>query len=342
MVTVSSRMGRDRVRAVRGDLRPGLWVKAGPLMWRRIGSGSVPGHASSTKGVASALTSRQTLAWVRDLRHAFVVTRGSGTADAAVAAHDGGTVLFDTAAHRVIRRYGSGPVTEEYVRMRTVFTSHVGAPAFVVGGDRAFLVEELVVGEHLLDVPPAARVAAIRRLISEYAQLTADAGADGPGLRELLSGVIDDLDPSSEARWRAADVGDLTDRMSWIPSAYEATAKNLMVSRGQRPVPIDLGDLQMQPFFVYPLGVLIAAGGEVLEAFRRGEFDAELAELWAAAGLEWSRDAAQRDGALVARAAFAAVRDHDAGIPGGFPTLFDQRLALIDPWLSEMHSGGVL
>lgn len=311
-------------------------------MWRRVGSGPVPGHASSTKGDASVPRRRRKLAWLRDLREAFLVVRGPGAADAAVAAHDGGTVLFDVTARHVIRRYGSGPVTDDYVRMRTVFTSYVAAPAFAVGDNGRFVVEELVAGEHLLDVAPRVRIATIRRLISDYARLTANAGAEGPGLREQLAHVVLDMPESSwiRARWDAADIGDLGDRMTWIPSAYEATAKNLIVSRGECPVPIDLGDLQVQPFFVYPLGVLMAAGSEVLDAFRAGRFDLELEELWDAAGHHWFCDDAQRDGALLARAAFAAVRDHDTGVPGGFTALFERRVSAVDASPSGTADGG--
>lgn len=301
-------------------------------MWRRLGSGPVPGHASSTKGTSSTKVKGHALAWIADLRHAFIVAGSSGAAVAAVAAHDGGTVLFDVADRRVIRRYGDGPVTEEYVRLRTVFTAFTGAPAFVVGDDGAFLVEELIVGDHLLHVPTDARVTTIRRLIEDFARLTAHAGADGVGLTERLEPVLSSLDgaPAAKARWVSADLRGLGERMTWIPSAYEATAKNLIVGRGDRPVPIDLGDLQVQPFFAYPIGVLVDAGGAVLDAYRAGAFDAQLAALWAAAGLEWASDAAQRDGVLVARAAFAAARDHDAGVTGGFARLFERRLRAIE------------
>ncbi|MFI8633277.1 hypothetical protein ACIGEP_11830 [Microbacterium sp. NPDC077663] len=277
-----------------------------------------------------------------DLRYAFLVTRGHGSADAAIAAHDGGTVLLDMKERRVIRRYGTGDVTAEYVRMRRAFTAHVGAPAFTVGGAGEFVVEELILGEHLLDLPLATRVSALRRLISEYARLTAHAGVEGAGMRDLLTHVFDRLiqNRGLRDRWDAAHLGDLATRMTWVPSAYEATAKNLMVSRGQRPVPIDLGDLQMQPFFAYPVGVLISAGGDVLDAFRRGVFDAEFEELWAAAGQTWSGGDAAREGVLVARAAFAATRDHDAGVPGGIDELFGARLTTIQPWLNDTRTGG--
>lgn len=338
MHEMSVRIGRTRVRGVRHDLRPGLWIKAGPVMWRRVGSGPVPGHAASTKGAGRANPLRR----LTDLRHAFVVTRGGGSADAAVAAHDGGTVLFDTTARRVIRRYGTGDVTDDYIRMRRAFTAHVGAPAFTVGPGGAYVVEEMILGEHLFDVAPAARVATLRRLIAEYARLTAHTGVDGAGLRDVLGRMVDDLAeaPRLRARWDGAHVGDLRERMAWVPSAYEATAKNLMVARGERPVPIDLGDLRQQPFFAYPIGVLISAGDAVLDAFRAGAFDEELSQLWAAAGHEWTGDPAARDGVLIARAAFAAARDHDAGVPGGIRALFDGRLSVIEPWLTPVRAGG--
>lgn len=334
--------GRQRVRAVCRDLAPGLWVKAGPLMWRRVGAAPVPGHASSTKGTGSMRTPAHPLAWLSDLRHAFVVLGRGGTADAAIAAHDGGTVLFDTAAHHVIRRYGTGPVSEEYVRMRTAFTAHVGAPAFAVGDHGAYVIEDLIAGEHLLDVPSAARIDAVRQLITDYAGLTAHAAVDGAGLRQLLAHVADDLfeDAPFRERWDAPHIGDLLDRMSWVPSAYEATAKNLMVGRDGGPVPIDLGDLQLQPFFAYPIGVLISAGPDALGAYRDGGFDDVLTALWAAAGQEWTGDTRQRDAVLVARAAFGAARDHDNGVAGGVRSLFADRLAAIDPWLSASRTGG--
>ncbi|MCM3695177.1 hypothetical protein [Microbacterium oleivorans] len=345
MDVLSVSTGRNRVRAVRRNLAPGLWVKAGPLMWRRVGSGPVPGHASSTKGVASTRDPGSPLTRLGDLRHAFVVLGRGGTADAAIAAHDGGTVLFDTSSHHVIRRYGTGPVTEDYVRMRTAFTSHVGAPAFAVGGDGEFVVEELVTGEHLLDVHPRVRIAAVQQLIGEYAHLTAEAGAGGAGLRQVLAPVAHDLAETSPFRegWdvgHVCDAGGLGDPMIWVPSAYEATTKNLMIARGGRPVPIDLGDLQLQPFFAYPIGLLISAGADVLEAYRDGEFDPALTALWAAAGQEWSGGARQRDAVLVARAAFGAARDHGAGVPGGVRALLAGRLASIEPWLTITRTGG--
>ena len=43
---------------------------------------------------------------------------------------------------------------------------------------------------------------------------------------------------------------------------------------------------------------------------------------------------------LVARAAFGAARDHDNGVAGGVRSLFAERLAAIDPWLSATRTGG--
>lgn len=278
-------------------------------MWARVGSG-LPEHARRTKATAER---RSALRYLRLVGNWFVVLpRAHGTGEVAIAAFDGGTVVLDRSRGVVRRRYGTGPVSDEYLAWRRVFSTHVGAPSFDVSADRQVLIEDLVVGRHLLDVDLSTRVSCLRSLLLGYVSLTRVEGRKGPRdvgseLRELLAKAelptsFSDIYAQNQTGWFARSV-------AWVPSAYEATAKNLMVRNDGSPAPIDLGDLGLDPCFVYPIGIITVAGADLLDSFLAGSLDEPLEELLEAAGSKFRRDPSSRLGLLLDRLIYAALRD---------------------------------
>ena len=310
------------VRAATHDLRPGLYLQAGPRLWRRVGAPRTPPHVRRTKGlsVVAGRRSGRLLTILRSfarLRRALIVARGTGTAELAIAAFDGGMVLIDARGGVVLRTYGATVVDEEYVAWREAFTRHVAAPKFRVADDGRTIIEEFVEGKHLLDLAVEERVGVVRRLLVAYASLTRVEAIPAPlaGCAGALASVVRDLAPTALRRtWNAADTAWIhaADAV-WIPSAYEATAKNLMVRQDGSPSPIDLGDLRPEPFFSYPIGVMVSAGAAVVASYLRGGLDAEVDALFASAGVRWKRSVEQRRGLLMVRIVYAALRDDASG-----------------------------
>lgn len=304
---------RREVRAVAGELHPGLWVVAGPQLWLRAGGIPPSEHVRRTKGEPAAASVRARVRKVLSLRDSFWVGRRSrGTAEAAIVAFDGGVVLLDPTNQRVLRTYGHGAVSDQYIRWREAFSRHVSAPAFEVAGGGRLLIEDLVDGVHLLEVEPRARELVVRRLFDDYARLTKHEGEPRDGLLGTLSDAVQSSEVPEALRgaWVRADLSWLEGSTTWVPSAFEASAKNLMVALPSTPRPIDLGDLQPDPYFTYPIGIMIAAGDESLRAYVAGAFDSEIARLVAAAGgAPWHASRESREGLLLARIVYVAMRD---------------------------------
>lgn len=316
-------LGLRRRRAIvlpaRRWLRPGVYLLRSETLWARHGA-EIPPHLQRTKGAQGGTGGAgPTAALMRLCAGAFVVTGPGGrrTAELVVASFDDGVVVLDGLRHRVLRTYGSGRMAREDQRRRRTFTDYVSAPEFTVLDDGAVVEEELVEGRHLMDASVADRERVVETLVGQYIALTRGAGEGGYG---VTSGELDELVVSSApagfvAQWRQSYTAWMTESTPWVPSAIEANAKNLIVRPDGRPAPIDLGDLRLDPYFVYPLGILIAAGPEVMERFLGGMTDLALGSLVAAAGESWSGTAEQRRGLLLTRAAYAAMRD--ARLRGG-------------------------
>lgn len=326
------------VHSVDHFLRPGIYTRESAALWRRAGS-AVPNHARRTKGVSN---DGRFFRLLRALTSWFSVSRSShGTGEVVLAAFDGGVIVLDTFRKQVYRTYGTGAVSQEYIEWRRIYTRHVTAPAFSVSADRETITEELIDGIHLLDANPRTRLNALRNLLLQYAALARAEGCTREcrieeELGEALS--IARLPTSFRDRYRQCTTGWFAQPVVWVPSAYEATAKNLMLRADGSPAPIDLGDLSPDPCFVYPVGMITVAGSRVLLRYLEGALDDALAELFQAAGRSWIRERSAREGLLLERLAYAAMRD--SYTPGGldlnrFSDSVERRWAALCsmPWL---------
>lgn len=300
---------RRRAKSEAKFLRPGLYLRDGDTLWRRTGA-SVPGHARRTKGSRNA---GQALRMFQSITSWFLVARGShDTGEIVVAAFDGGTVVLNPSKGCVRRKYGTGPVSPQYIDWRRRFSAHVTTPAFEVSPDRQTVTEELVDGSYLLDVDFSTRISALRLLLRQYTALTRSEGrpdnsSAGVELRRAFSETV--LPKDFDGVFSRCHVGRLDQPIAWVPSAFEATAKNLLVSKDGEPVPIDLGDLRMEPCFSYPIGVITSAGPDVLEHYLRGTFDDALEDLLCAGGQTFRPDLFARAGLLLERLAYGALCD---------------------------------
>lgn len=312
----------DAVRAEAHLLRPGMYVMAGPRLWRhwRV---PAPAHLRRTKGWGA--TSRPPAATARRpdgrahaalrrllLPSVFVVpaARPGATRDGAarfplaVVAAGRRVVLLDPHGGRAARRYEPGYLTAEQVELRRRFAAHLGGPAFEVHEDGTLLLEDFVTGRHVADLAAEERLDVARQLLGGYARLVAaEGGGDASAAVERVLADVDpaDLPPQVAGPLASLDLRRAARTWPLVPTATDATAKNLVVTAAGVPVPIDLGRLRRDPFFLYPVGILGDARPDVLRAFLTGELDAEVRGMLDAAGVAWPLDA---DG----RAALLAVR----------------------------------
>lgn len=238
--------------------------------------------------------------------------RSAPTAELVVAAFDGGIVVLDPRRKRVHRTYGTGRLTPAEVRRRRVFTQYVSAPQFWLRDGGAAVEEELVDGAHLEDLTHEERSELVTRLVEQFAALTAAYDSDPvPVTDRDLQGLLEEIQvpPEFSRAWENASTAWLSPRTPWIPSPREANAKNLVVRPDGRPAPIDIGDLQVDPYFTYPVGMLIAGGEEIMRSFLSGAESFSFPVLFEAASQRWGGTSGERRGLLLARIAYAAYKD---------------------------------
>lgn len=296
-------------------LRPGLYRPISETVWARWGA-HVPVHLLRTKVGIRSRAERTSIPYrvFRAVAGVFAVlgSRRGRTAELVVAAFDGGIVVLDELGGRVYRTYGAGRMTPEDEHRRRRFTDHVSAPHFRIRNDGMVIEEELIEGSYLDDMALDGRAALIGVLVEQFAALTSSYGGENPSvtdrdLEALLHQV--DVTPALARAWKRSSTRWLSSGTPWIPTPREANAKNIVVRPDGRPAPIDLGDLQVDPFFVYPVGILIAAGSEIMRRFLSGEADYSFEVLFAAAGQSWGGTADERRGLLLARIVYAAHKD---------------------------------
>lgn len=309
------RARRRTATTARGLLRPGVYCLRSDVLWARRGAG-IPVHLRRTKGGSPPGTARVSRPYrlLCLIAGTFLVLdpRMRGTADLVVASFDGGVVVLDQPRGRVHRSYGTGRLTPAEVQRRQVFTQHVSAPQFWVLEGGAAVEEELVDGAHLGDLTAQERGEVVTTLVEQFAALTAaHTGEPAPLTDRDLEQLLQDAQvPSGFAHaWANAETEWFPPSAPWIPSPREANAKNLVVRPDGRPAPIDLGDLQVDPCFIYPVGILIATGDETMRRFLSGAADYSIPLLVATAGRRWSGTPSQRRGLLLARIVYAAFKD---------------------------------
>lgn len=309
---------RDRRRTAANAaefLRPGVYLPISESLWARRGA-QVPVHLLRTKvgSPSRAVDPLTPYLCFRLIAGAFVIlgARRGRTADLVVVSFDGGIVVLDQVKERVYRTYGAGRLTLADQHRRRSFTDHVSAPEFCFRNGGAMVEEELIQGSYLGDVTYRERADLITTLVEQFAALTASYGSDPPSvtdrdLESLLHRVH--VPPAFAYAWEKSSTSWFSPETPWIPTPREANAKNLVVRSDGRPAPIDLGDLQVDPYFVYPVGILIAAGSETMRLFLSGQVDYSFTVLFAAAGQIWDGTPDECRGLILARIAYAAHKD---------------------------------
>lgn len=308
---------RNRRTAAGGAsfLRPGVYFPHSETLWARRGA-HLPDHLLRTKGGRSSISARASTLYLqfRLMAGAFVVlgSRRGRTAELVVASFDGGIVVLDHAGSRVFRTYGTGRMSAADECRRRQFTDHVSAPQFWFREDGAVVEEELIEGAYLGDVSHEQRAGLITILVEQFTALVAACGSEAPSLTDrdlhvLLSQV--DVPPGFARAWEDSVTEWFSSETPWIPSPREANAKNIVMRSDGRPAPIDLGDLQVDPYFVYPVGILIAAGSEAMRRFLVGDEDYSFATLFAVADQSWDGTPSERRGLLLTRIVYAAHKD---------------------------------
>lgn len=321
------------------QLASGIYVKAGPRLWR-LWRGRPPStHVVRTKGWRGPRRGRNL---VSDLVGGMLVIRGQGTAEIVMAAFDGGVVIVDEHRRTVSRTYGGTATDQAYWELRERLAAHVRVPAAHFDRSAGLVCEELVDGSHLLDVSPTERRACVKRVILSYESLVRHEGVERPdGLASALNIRMSGAGVSKPwgDLWREHGVAVFGEPAMHVPSAVEASAKNVIVQDDGSPVLIDLGDIREEPFFVYPIGLILAAGTEAIEHYLAGRNDPELTPLFDAAGVEWAPTRSWRLAVLLARTAYAAIRDAEHPLPGNadrtFAESFDLRWSELAPVLGS-------
>ena len=318
---------RDVVRRESRLLRPGLYVMAGDKLWRHWRS-ALPVHLRQTKGrpAGTGSAGRTSEPWHTQLQRRLLglalpsaFWNGRGGADAtgyplAVATYDGGVVLLDPDRGRVARRHAGGAFPPTYTELRTRLGRHLELPAFEVRDGGRLVIEDFVRGQHFLDVGTARQVEVLREITRRYARLTANES----------EGVCSDLVSATMSAARRAPLPPELSRLldlvpvekaagSWpmVPSAMDATVRNLIVVDG-RPVLIDLGDVRLDPFFAFPIGMIANARPDGLAAYLDGELDSDVAALFAAAESTWPLSHGGREALIGVRICIASYQEATA------------------------------
>lgn len=309
----------DRVRSQADLLAAGLYVPAGPTVWRRVGV-RLPDHLRRTKSRDDRGRRRRVLDAARGVLRppVFRVRRSEAQRHEypiAVATFDGGVVLLDPGRGKVARTHAEAGGGDEELRRR--LARHVATPEFSIEDDGRLLIEEFVDGDTVLDLPADEIEQVVRALVDGWTRLTA-AEADGTWddlvdtAVSLCSGL--DLPPEVLA---AVERGVPDTARGWplVPAATDATLRNVVLRRGE-PVLIDLGDVRLEPSFSYPLGAIADAGPRVITTYLAGGLDDALAPLAAAVGTSWPPSPWSRLDLLAIRTCVVTLqavgRDRDA------------------------------
>lgn len=314
---------RGAVRSLEGRLRPGRYVMAGDSLWRHHRA-EVPEHLRLTKGRTGTGPGGGVRAAAARTARAVVLPSGfrarGGPPDGfslAVATYDGGVLLLDPDGGRVARTVPPGGLPAGYAEMRERFGAHLSSPTFEVVDGGSLVVESFVPGRHLLDLPAEEQVEALRRLLRATADLTA---AEGGGTCAGLVRAAVEAAGRTEVPGRVAELLSAVPAVelagSWplVPTATDATVRNLLVQADGTPVPIDLGEVRLDPFVLYPVGMVANARPAGLSAYLAGELDPEVAALFGAAGGHWPLTGDGREALLALRV--CVVGAQEAGAPG--------------------------
>jgi hypothetical protein len=162
-------------------LRPGRWVRRSALVWARRGA-TLPPHLRRTRvtrrpvGLGRLADLRAALVSLSTRRRARVRPDADrplpGNANIVVASREHDRLLYlDTAAGTVLHRAEHVLVDEERLRLRADVFRYLKGPAARRSDDGHSLVEELVEGQHFVDVPDEARLLALSSLLLDVTAL---------------------------------------------------------------------------------------------------------------------------------------------------------------------------
>jgi len=275
-----------------GLLLPGPWVRRSALIWSRRGA-TLPPHLWRTRVTRRSVE----LGRIGDVRAALVslstrrhatVRRGdrhdpSGSADIVVASRDHGRLLYlDTTAGTVLHRTKDAFVDEERLRIRADIFQYLRGPAVLGSIDGRSLLEELVEGQHFVDVSDEVRLLALSSLLLDVTALVlATSRPASPNY------AVNKLHDSAFARIRA------THRTVVAPST--TSLDNVAVTAHRdvawiEPFPLVEVSFHM-PWYGIAVRVADLSPG-VREALEAGVFDRALDRLLALGGV--SPDASRR------------------------------------------------
>lgn len=320
-------------------LRPGLYLRSGETVWRRW-SVALPEHLRLSKAQrdtsATGPPTSRALNFIGAVVQRllppvvfWVDRQGAGTYPIAVATHDGGVVALHPEEGKVARTYGSRHLDAEYTALRTRFSRHLPTPSFEVSPDGRLLTEDFVRGQHFAGLGEADQLQVVRRVLRSYASLTEHEGEGDchAAVTDAVRAVREGNPPAGVADLLSGfDLARRSAPWPLVPSATDASVKNLIITGDGRPVAIDLGNLRLDPFFSYPLGVVTTARGVVLEQFVAGGLDEELTALLGAAAPDFPLHGAGPEALLALR--LAVVSRRAATTTGSFvQAVFDDSLA---------------
>jgi len=225
--------------------------------------------------------------------------------DAVILRHSQKSVLLDFHRGEVLRS-SRVPFTDEYEVLRTAFSQHVRSIGFSISSDRMELRETIALGAAIGETPMEHRVDVLREMLRELQAHIASEVAIGRGevASSMRRGALMQA-PFLEAQALSDQVDATlgTEALPLVAVHGDLIGTNVIVEPGGRHLVIDFGEVHLGPFWRDPLIV----ANQAPATWMAGGFDAELAEIWSAAGhrpIRWTPEAARL--ALLADASLRA------------------------------------
>ena len=351
------RIGRKRwlltqLHDLESLLVPGPWLLRSHNVAHHLGHPSLPRHFRDTM-LGSRLGMTRSAAFARAVSGVAVPPNVGWVHQAAVAAPpeelDGDHVALGVARNAdlilIASDHGSllrirfeGTLSQPVLDLRAQMTHYLAAPRLEVVEDGAVSREELVDGDLLRAMSPEARKRILRRLLTDYGELTSGLAAGDSGALVAAAMVAVDRLPASSGCRGVVDsarpgLQEASARWPLVPSHGDLHADNLVVRRG-RPVLIDFEHAGHMPFFydIFSLAMREAdfRRDDLLRALLSTEFEPELRALFASAGCSYD----PKDASLCAMAVMLlhghTRADHGAWFDDeGFARRLRARLGLL-------------
>ena len=259
-----------------GLLRPGTWVRRSHLVWVRRGT-EVPPHLLRTRIVRyDGETDALGRLWARLLsrtihRRVRVTARDQEQArfDVIVRSKDGSrTVCVDTSTRTVVHRANGFTLSDEQLKHHNVAFTYLQGPQLLTPEAEGGFSEELLWGEHLLDVDDATRLGALSALLLDVIALTERASL--PASEQFRQQFRDRRGHDLPERFRTV----------WVPST--TSLDNVIVTEFKQLAWIDIFPIVERPCHSPWFGIarrLANLSEAVSNALERGAFDRGAATL---------------------------------------------------------------